>query len=161
MSKSFKISIFGIIGGVTGLALGVLNAFNYPLYYSVGVGAQIGLFQGAVVGIVIGLTTFKWRTELKEYLKKLRRCKFRKWQFTTVLVFLSPFIIYGPYHWYVFAFNRDSIVTPRIGLEGQNVHLGVWFFITFSLFCILAIIIGSLCLLKTLKVKKSLNQNLT
>jgi hypothetical protein len=136
----------------------VLNANIFPQYYSVSVGAQLGLIQGSIIGLLFGLITLKWKAKLKNYLKTVKESKYKFWQLVTGLVFLSPFLLYGPYHWFVFALNRNAIVTPRIGLERQELHLGRWFTISFTLFGIFVIMVGIVCLIKTLELKETHNK---
>jgi hypothetical protein len=63
------------------------------------------------------------------------------WTFVAGCFLLGfPILAFVPYRWFVFVYARDSIVIPDLGREHQNVHLGVWWLLTF-------VPASSLCLL--------------
>lgn len=64
-----------------------------------------------------------------------------------VVLLALPFLAFLPYQWLVFDYAQYWIVTPSIvDQEHRNVHLGVWFAMTYGPFTVVCTVFGTLLL---------------
>lgn len=64
-----------------------------------------------------------------------------------VILLVLPFLAFWPYRWFVLHYAADSIVTPTIGREHQQEHLGIFLVITTFLFAALCFLAALILLL--------------
>jgi hypothetical protein len=60
-----------------------------------------------------------------------------------LIIVAVPFVLLPIYLWFVFRYAADSIVTPRLDSEHREVHLAVFYTLTFFPFSLLFFFPGS------------------
>jgi hypothetical protein len=145
---------FAAIGGLIGFLLGTLLPAYYrsvfihgrdPDFDPVAVGTGLGITQGFVGGAILGvllvavLSWFQSRTNSvgqDDNLKKKALAKAKRFLLSLTFLLL-PFLLFGPYAWFVFDSPASGrIVTLRLDEEHRRAHLASFWLLTFAPFVI-------------------------
>jgi hypothetical protein len=131
MSKTLKLFLFSILGGLIGIAIGLYISILTPKYYSAQVGTFLGFFQGIAIGGIFGSLVVFWKPHLQNFYRSIQATKSKRWMYRSLYFFFFPIPFFSFRHWYIFGFSQRDVGVPGIGYEHYNAHLGIAFMITF------------------------------